>query len=158
MSALLEGLVTGLSRAGEARDLAAAQPVAEPEVQALLAAARVAPSADNLQTWRFIVVREERLRQDLGRAVPGELSSTVEHAPLVIVACGVKAIIKGVRSEQPFVMVDVPIAVVHLLLEAKELGLDCGWTLDVDEVRMREILGIPAEVRVIALLALGRPG
>ena len=159
MTAVVEPLLAGMTACGEPEDFHAAQPVSEPEVRALLGAARVAPSADNLQTWRFIVVREERAREDLSRAVPEAMAASVAQAPLVLVACGVKAIIKGVRSEQPFVMVDVPIAVVHLLLEARELGLGCAWTLDFDEGRVRERLAIPAAVRVIALLALGRlPG
>jgi nitroreductase len=52
---------------------------------------------------------------------------------------------------------DVPIGVAHILLQATELGLSCFWTLTPDEPRVRALLAIPADVRVIALVALGWP-
>jgi hypothetical protein len=54
------------------------------------------------------------------------------------------------------VAVDVPIAVTHLLLQAAEIGLSTAWTLDVDEPLARGVLGIPADVRVIAVVSLAR--
>lgn len=121
------------------------------EERALLAAARVAPSANNAQTWRFISVRAAETKALLSEAVPIDLAD----APLVLVVCGVQSLLKSAKREQPFVMIDVPIAVTHLLLQAAELGLACRWTLDCDEERVRRVLGIPRGVRVVALLALG---
>jgi nitroreductase len=131
------------------------RPVEEEEELALLGGARVAPSADNAQTWRFVVVRSEERRADLARAVPPALAAAVRTAPLVVAVCGVPWLVKGVRREQPFVMIDVPIGITHLLLEAAELGITCAFTLEPDEGLVRGSLAIPAEVRVVALLALG---
>jgi nitroreductase len=129
--------------------------VSDAELTALLAAARVAPSADNLQTWRFVVVRAPETRGRLAAAVPSGLAGAVSDARLLLVVCGVRAIVTRVRREQPFVLVDVPISLSHVLLQAAELGLPCAWTLQVDEAVCRRTLAIPEEVRVLALLALG---
>ena len=144
-------------RAGAWRGRFASRELPAEEVEALVAAARVAPSADNLQTWRFVTVRSEETKARLARAVRGDVARAVEHAPLAMVATGVRAMVTRARREQPFVMIDVPIAVVHVLLQAHELGLACAWTLDSDEAAIRDALSIPQDVRVIAVLALGWP-
>jgi len=127
----------------------------EQEERALLAGARVAPSADNAQTWRFVSVRDAKARARLAGAVSPPLAPALRRAPLVLAVCGVKGLLTRARREQPFVMLDVPIAVTHLLLQGAELGLACAWTLSCDEAEVRNELAIPDEVRVVALLAVG---
>ena len=133
------------------------RPVADEELAALLGAARVAPSADNLQTWRFVTVRAAETRARLGEAAGSAVGASLRAAPVVVAACGVRALVSRKRREQPFVWIDVPIAVSHLLLQATELGLGCAWTPELDEARVRATLSIPADVRVVALIGLGWP-
>jgi len=52
-------------------------------------------------------------------------------------------------------MIDVPIALLHLLLAARELGNPCSWTIEPDEDAVREVLGVPSEARVVAMVAVG---
>lgn len=158
MSALLlDRLIDALPPPDEPARFSARELGAE-EQTALLAAARVAPSADNLQTWRFVVVRSAEGRAALAEAVGGALAEPFRRAPLAIAVCGVSGIVSRLRREQPFVLVDVPIALTHLLLEAAELGLRCAWTLDPDHAAVRRALAIPEQkVTVIALCALGWP-
>jgi nitroreductase len=133
--------------------------VAPEEQSALIAAARVAPSADNLQTWRFVAVRDADRRRRLAAALREPIAAAVAAAPLALVVCGVRTFISGARREQPFVLVDVPIALGHVLLQAAELGLAAAWTLDgFDEEALRAVVAIPDEgVRVVAVLAVGWP-
>lgn len=126
-------------------------------VQALVAAARVAPSTDNLQPWRFVVVRSAATRGVLAAAVPGPLADGVAGAPVVLAACGVGPAVPGIRIEQPSVLLDVSIAVTHVLLLAAELGLATAWTLRPDEAAVRKALAIPDAVRVVAVIGLGWP-
>ena len=156
MASVMQDLIARVTRAGaEARFSARA--LGDAELQALLGAARVAPSADNLQTWRFVVVRDAERRRALAQAAARPVDQCADQAPVMLVACGVRAVVTRIRNEQPFVWIDVPIAITNLLLEATELGLAYAWTLEPDEARVRQILGIPDEVRVIALCALGWP-
>jgi nitroreductase len=132
------------------------RPVRDEEIAAVLGAARVAPSADNLQTWRFIIVRRPETKQALGAAV-GSLAESLTRAPVAIVLCGVRLPIKHVRREQPFVLVDVPIALTHLLLQAAELGLGTSFCLQLDEEACARAVGLPRDARPIAVVALGWP-
>lgn len=61
------------------------RPVPEEQVREVLEAARLAPSASNLQTWKFKVVTDPRLRKLLREAAFDQ--KFVERAPVVIVAC-----------------------------------------------------------------------
>lgn len=62
------------------------KPVPQEDIEAILSAARHAPSSYNLQPWRFIVIRSAEGRKRLRLACYNQ--PKVEEAPLVIVACG----------------------------------------------------------------------
>jgi nitroreductase len=156
MTPVLAPLVAAFPRPNASVDLSS-RVVSDDEISALLGAARVAPSADNFQTWRFVVVRSPETREQLAAAARGVVAATTRLAPVVIVACGIKAVVTRKRSEQPFVWLDVPIALTQLLLQAAEVGLGCSWTLELDEAAVRTALVIPDDVRIIALCALGWP-
>jgi len=126
----------------------------EAKLQALLGAARVAPSADNAQTWRFVTVRSDDTKAKLGKAVESKLADALAKHAVVIAVCGIQWVVTRARREQPFVFMDVPIALSHILLQAAELGLGCTWTLDVDESVARAALSIPDDVRVVALVGV----
>jgi len=153
---LLAGLIASLPPREAATALDGSRDVDEAELSALLAAARVAPSADNAQTWRFVEVRAPETRAALAEAA-GSIAGAVRQAPVVLVACGIRWVVTKARREQPFVMIDVPIALSHILLQAAEIGLACAWTLECDEAAVRRALSIPEDVRVVALIAIGRP-
>lgn len=129
--------------------------VADEQVLSVLEAARIAPSADNLQIWRFVVVRSPERRARLADAVSAQLSRSVAEASVVLVVCGVRGVVARARREQPFVFIDVPIALTHILLRATEAGVPCAWTLEVDQSPCRAELGIPRQAQVIAVVALG---
>lgn len=129
--------------------------ITDQEITALLAAAQVAPSAQNLQTWRFVVVRAPDRLVRLAATVPSLPRDTVATASAMLVVCGVKTPVNRARREQPFALIDVPIALCHVLLQATEMGLPYAWTLAVDEDRCRRLLRIPQNVQVVALVTLG---
>lgn len=153
---LIERLIDGISPEGRYLCRFSAKKVGEEIWKVLIGAARVAPSADNLQTWRFIIV-EGDARFALSDAVNQQIREAVKNSPLVIVVLGIKALITRVRREQPFIMIDVPIAMTHILFMASEMGLVCQWTLDCDEAKVRQILSIPSDVRIVGIIALGLP-
>jgi nitroreductase len=129
------------------------KPVEEGKLSQVLEAARLAPSAKNLQDWRFVVVRDGEKR----RLVAGVTNrpEVFGKAGVMIVAC----------SNSDFVMtcgqavgpIDVAIALEHISLQATELGLGTCWIGSFDAEKVREILGIPQDVVIIELMALGYP-
>jgi nitroreductase len=58
---------------------------------------------------------------------------------------------------QPRYTVDVSIAMSFIILQARELGLGTCWLGAFDESSVKEILGIPDDVRVVAMTPLGYP-
>ena len=130
------------------------KPVPEEKLLRVLEAARLAPSASNRQRWKFIVVREEKRRQELARAAGGQ--THVAKAPVVIAAvatmpeyvmkCGV-----------PAYAVDLAIAVDHMTLAAVDEGLGTCWIGAFSQEEARGILKVPKDCRIVTLLPLGIP-
>jgi nitroreductase len=79
----------------------------------------------------------------------------VGQAPVVIAACGTSDLI--MTCGRPAYAVDVAIAVDHMTLAAFSLGLGTCWIGAFYEGQVKKILGVPDEVRVVALLPLGYP-
>lgn len=131
-----------------------AEDVTDEDVKDVLEAARLAPSANNLQPWKFIVVRNEKKRRLIAQACFGQ--EFIGEAPVVIVACatGRGGWIGGYMESWP---VDVAIAMTHLMLAAWAKGLGTCWIGAFDEEKIREICQIPPEVRVVAVTPLGYP-
>jgi len=126
-------------------------PVPDEKLDYILEAARLAPSWRNQQCWRFIVVKDEEKR----RAIT-ERGWTAE-APVMIVGCA-RPGLSGGNAGQQYYMLDMGIAMEHMVLAATEQGLGTCWIGgQFDEATVKEVLGIPDDVRVVALLPVGYP-
>ncbi|OPJ57249.1 nitroreductase family protein [Alkalithermobacter paradoxus] len=129
-------------------------PIEDEKLSRILEAARISPSAKNRQEWKFIVVRNKKIKQRLLPAVNGR--NFIVDAPVIIVACA---------TEQSFVMpcgqpaytVDLSIAMSYMILQAQELGLGTCWIGGFFEDQVKDILEIPENVRVVAITPLGYP-
>ena len=129
------------------------RPVEDEKLFAVLDAGRLAPSAKNMQDWRFIVVRDEVARSKL--AVAARDQKFVAEAPVVVAACGTSDLV--MTCGQPTYAIDVAIALDHMTLRAASLELGTCWIGAFYEDRVRAILGVPESVRIVALLPLGYP-
>jgi nitroreductase len=127
--------------------------VEEELLLAVLEAGRLAPSARNMQDWRFIVVRDAATRSLLAKAARDQ--QFVGQAPVVIAACGTSDMV--MTCGQPAYAIDVAIALDHMTLAAAARGLGTCWIGAFYEDLVKEILGVPPEIRVVALLPLGYP-
>lgn len=130
------------------------KPVEKEKLDAVLEAARLAPSARNMQEWRFVVVQDEEIRRKLVAAAHNQ--AFVGQAPVVIACCGTNAD-HVMRCGQFSYPIDVAIAMEHMALQAVEEGLGTCWIGSFFEDQVKAILGIPADVRVVELLTLGYP-
>jgi len=131
-------------------------PVPEEVLARVLEAVRLAPSAKNLQPWKFIVVRDRATKRKLAKAAFDQYF--MSDADIVIAACGFpeKAYPRQGRYMNSW-PIDVTIAFEHLILQAEEEGLGTCWIGAFDEAEVKAVLGVPEEVRVLALTPLGRP-
>ncbi len=130
------------------------EPVPEDALQRVLDAARVAPTAANRQPFQLIVVTDPSTRMRLKEVYDRDWFCA---APVIIVGCAEVA--KAWRRADGFnaAEVDLSIAMDHLILAATDEGLGTCWICHFDEVRLKQILGIPDEVRAVALTTLGFP-
>ena len=137
-------------RAYDPRDIPA------PAYQHLLDALRFAPSACNFQPWRFILVRDENLRQKLAQASNGQM--WIAQAPLTVVGCGLpdKAY-KKMGGYANSVDIDVAIALDHLSLAAVAEGLATCWIGAFKEQQVKDLLNLPDQTKVVALMPVGYP-
>jgi len=128
------------------------KPVERDKIQRLLEAARLAPSASNRQEWRFVVVTDKKRRAALAEAANNQ--EFVAQASVVIAACAEH---DGhvMRCGQACYPIDVAIAVDHMTLQAVAEGLGTCWIGAFYEDQVRQILGIPEEIRVVQLLTVG---
>jgi nitroreductase len=126
--------------------------VEEEKLQKVLEAGRLAPSAKNIQEWRFVVVRDKETREKLARAARNQ--AFVAQAPVSIVGCAIITDYRMTCGQRAY-PIDLAIAVDHMTLVAVEEGLGTCWIGSFFEDHVKEILGIPEEVRVVTLLTLG---
>jgi nitroreductase len=123
--------------------------VPKDKLMRILEAARLAPSAGNIQPWHFIVVTNSEKRQKIANS--GRFAHFLAESPIIIVGCGDE------KASPKWYVVDVAIAMQNMVLTATEEGLGTCWVGDFDEKLVKGLLSIPENYRVIALLAVGYP-
>jgi len=137
-------------------------PVEPEKLRACLEAARLAPSAHNVQPWRFIVVDEPGLKDRLAAAAFSGIysgSKFAARAPVILVLLakpGGAAVRAGSKLLGiPFHFLDMGIAGEHVVLQAEELGLATCWMGWFDHRRVRKVLAIPRGFKIVAIMPLG---
>ncbi|MDQ1280807.1 MAG: hypothetical protein QG670_2070 [Thermoproteota archaeon] len=131
-------------------------------VNRVLEAARIAPSGSNRQPWKFIVIKDTDLKKRITTACGNQKS--LDEAPIIIVACGYniyseqnKFYNRGGYMKDFSMLIDVSIALTHLILAARTEGLGTCWIGLFNNEEVKEILGVPKEVNVVAVTPLGYP-
>jgi nitroreductase len=129
-------------------------PVEDEKLEQVLEAARLAPTAANLQPFRFIVIRTKGREAELQRIYH---RAWFTQAPVILCVCSIPA--EGwVRVDgKGYTDVDAAIAMDHLILAATDLGLGTCWIAAFDPAAAREVLGLPDGVEPIAFTPLGYP-
>ena len=124
-------------------------------IKEIIALGNLAPSAGNLQPRDFVVVKEQETKENLAHAALNQ--DFVAKAPVVIVVC---ANIKrtahyGKRGMELYCIQDSACAIENMLLAIVDKGLSCCWVGAFDENAVSGILGLPAQIRPVAILPVG---
>ncbi|NLS28125.1 5,6-dimethylbenzimidazole synthase [Sphingomonas sp. S2M10] len=159
----------------------AATPIAEQDMQALFAAAALAPSVGNAQPWRFVRLRTPAVRAALAAHVDAENARVAEAFADTARQEAYRALkLHGVREapgllavfcdEQPAAGHGLGIATmpemlryscvtaIHTLwLAARVRGIGLGWVSILDPAAVAALLDVPRDWTLIALLCLGYP-
>lgn len=127
----------------------------------IIESARLAPSACNVQPWRFIVVTDkQKVKMIFEKALGGIVSNAwARTAPVFIVACAKKSLVVhrlGAGWKHiPYHYLDMGAAIEHILLKATELGLGTCWLGWFNKKVIKKILFIPREIDVVSLITIG---
>ncbi len=123
-------------------------------IQDLARHAALAASCFNHQPWRFVFTHEStqlaRLREALSDG-----NAWARKASLII-AVASRRDLDCVIGKRVYYLFDTGMATAHLILRATELGLVAHPIAGFSETQAREILGLPADMRVITLIIVGR--
>ncbi len=131
-------------------------PVEREKIDRILDAAHKAPSWNNRQCWRFVLVSDKELRFMLGEQVDNPSAECYEKAPYTIVLCA-DPTDSGVIGGKEYYLADCGAAMENVLLAAAAEGLGACFVGNFSEYAVRAILHIPADVRVVALSPIGYP-
>ena len=134
--------------------------VEEEKLMQCIETARLSPSANNSQPWRFVVVDEPELRDRIADAAAGMgMNKFVRQAPVIIAVVLEKqnmlSAVGSVIQDKEYRLLDIGIAANQLCLQAAALGLGTcmvGWFV---ENKVKRLLGVDKKRRIPLLITLG---
>jgi nitroreductase len=137
-------------------------PVEKEKLRTCLEAARVAPSAHNAQSWRFLVVDDPEIKARFAAtAFSGiyKMTRFAAQAPVLVLVLAELDFLANRLGRQMqgvnFYLLDLGIAGEHFVLQAEELGLSTCWIGWFNIRRTRKFFKIPRKFKIVALFALG---
>jgi nitroreductase len=127
-------------------------------VSKILDAGRLAPSAGNLQNWKFVTVLNEDSRKGLAEAAMQQYWMANAPVHIVVVAEPEKGKrYYGIRGERLYTTQACAAAAENMLLAAENFGLGGCWVGGFDEEMVKRTLSMPEEVRPQMILTFGYP-
>jgi nitroreductase len=129
-----------------------AQPLEKDQIERILEAGRLAPSAKNRQEWRFIVIQKKEVRQKMMEAAFSQ--EYVGQAPVIMAVCTTNIDYRMPNGQAAY-PVDLAFAASHMVLQAVHEGLGTCCITTFDEQEVRELLTIPFSMRVVLLVLMG---
>tara|TARA_Y100000310_G_scaffold341787_1_gene442130 strand:+ start:29158 stop:29823 length:666 start_codon:yes stop_codon:yes gene_type:complete len=124
----------------------------------IMQAGKYAPSAGNLQNWKFIVVKDDTKRQGIAKACLGQ--DWMEQAPVFIAVIGEPERARmyyGTRGARLYTIQGCAAAIENMLLTAHSLGLGTCWVGAFDEDEIFRILNLAEEKIVQGIITIGYP-
>ena len=131
------------------------QQIEHEKLEYILESARLAPSACNLQPWRFVVIQSDEGKEKIRSCYERNWFKT---APLYILVCGDHSESwKRDADNKDHTDIDIAIATEHICLAATEQGLGTCWVCHFDTKRCIELFNIPEQIEPIAIISIGYP-
>jgi nitroreductase len=131
----------------------------EKKLNAVLEAGRWAPSWVNTQPWRFIVIKEKEMKEKISNSVSTVFNLSIKEAPVCIAIC------VNPKEDSFHFIEDGTTATQNMALAAQSLGFSTSWIgvfslpneRNSTERKLKKILEIPKDWRLISILPLGVP-
>jgi nitroreductase len=127
------------------------------DVRTLLEAARWAPSANNLQPWRFIVARRGSESFTLIHdALMGFNQAWADSAAALVV--NIAEVADEAGQPRPWAKYDLGQAVAHMTVQAQHDGLHTHQMGGFDGARLGEAFGLRDGLEIVSITAVGKVG
>ncbi len=156
------------------------KPVPQESLEKILKAARWSSSGANTQPWQIIVVKEEKLKNEIGRILADSqkeakkyedrfpygseeaLKRRITSAPVLLIVCAdtrFKNAYPEASDKDQILYVSLGIAIQNMMLAANALNLALTWGTVESFARdnLHQLLDIPSYVRILEVLQLGVP-
>ena len=125
-------------------------PVEEGKLQRVLEAGRVAPTAGNFQSQRFLVITAREGLSKLGKA------ANIHGAPVAVVVCSHdEKSWKRPQDGHPMGEIDATIATTHMMLQAWSDGLGSCWITWFDPAIVRSEFSLPDNITPVNIFVFG---
>ncbi len=142
-------------------------PIPETILDKILMSGQLAPSGNNSQPWRFIVINDEKVKKNLYE-VAGKQKWIVESPITIAVVADMKAKMKPEFRDQD-ISVDDPehqrvllktvrdtaIAADHMVMAATDEGLGTCWIALFEQDDIKPVLNVPSHCYVVAIITVG---
>lgn len=127
------------------------RPVAKEQLDAILAAGRLAPTARNLQEHHIYVLQTKESLAKFDSASPCRYGA----ATVLVVAFHTDNVYTYPGGLQNSGTEDATIVASHLMLAATNAGVDNCWINKLDPMKLKEVLGLPENETIVMALDLG---
>ncbi len=119
-------------------------------VRRILEAGRHAPSASNMQPWHFIIVADQKIKEELSE---GRWNTFIKESAFTIVGCAYV----GNAYGRKWSTIDTTIALENMVIAAWSLGVGSCWIGDFKARDVKELLKIPPDWKIVSLVSFGYP-
>ena len=123
------------------------------EIEQILEAARWAPSGQNNQPWKFMVIQDTKTREGLAQFT--SYKRIVRGAPISIVVC-LDTTISYNRDKD---LMAIGAAIQNMLLHVHSLGLGACWLGEIinRKEKVSHYLNLAGDFEIMAVVAIGYP-
>jgi nitroreductase len=140
------------------------RPIEKEKLLHCIEAARLAPSANNSQPWKFIIVDDPVLKNavaELAGTKMIQINQFAIQAPVLVAVVREKTnlttVIGRALKDKNYPLIDIGITTAQFCLQATAEGLSTcilGWF---DEKKIKELLHIPKDLRLELIILVGYP-
>ena len=140
------------------------KPVEKEKLLHCIEAARLAPSANNSQPWKFIIIDEPGLKNAVAESMMSgviPMNHFTKQAPMHVAVVREKTnfttAVGRILKDKNYPLIDIGITTAHFCLQASAEGLSTciiGW---LDEKKLKELLNIPKNLRLELIILVGYP-
>jgi nitroreductase len=123
----------------------------------IMTAATYAPSCFNHQSWRFLVVLNEKALRKIHAALP-DANYWVKKAQMVVAVVTKPGLDCQLSDRRDYALFDCGLATQNLVLQAVKEGLYAHPIAGFDPLKVKENFNISEDFIVITLVAVGYPG